>query len=519
MYIDRRSAGVCLPLFSIRSSPSWGIGEFPDVGRIAPWLAQAKLPLFMMLPLVEVALGQDSPYSAQSACALDPIYIALEDVPEFRELGGHGALPPEDRAAIDEARARKTIDYAQVRALKEKWLRRCFEQWEQSASKNDAERQRRIGRFREEHAAWLSDYLLFRALKEAHQRDWWRNWAPGLRDRDPAALEEARRTHAREIAFYEYVQWIAFDQLRDARDAAKRHGVVLIGDLPFMVAEDSADVWSRQDEFRFDATIGVPPDAFSADGQDWGLPVYRWDVIAGRGYQWLKLRGRRTAELYDMVRVDHVVGFYRTYARPKDKSEHYFIPAEQPAQIRQGEDVMRALQEGGVELVAEDLGTVPPFVRESLTRLGIPGFRVMRWEQDEGKYRDPAMWPKRSLATTGTHDSETLSEWWDALPAHERKAALQLPALKGLSEQDAGSFNFRSHHALLQAVYSSASDLLLLPIQDVFGARERINLPGTVSTDNWSYRLPWTIEELFTQDTPKGCAAMTAELATTHGRA
>lgn len=517
MYIDRRSAGVCLPLFSIRSTPSWGIGEFPDIGRIAPWLAQAKLPVFMMLPLVEVALGQDSPYSAQSAFALDPIYIALEDVPEFRALGGDAALPPEDREALEALRARATIDYPEIRRLKEKWLRRCFEQWERTAV-DDADRQRRIARFRDEHAAWLPDYLLFRALKEAHQRDWWRNWAPELRDREPAALEEARRTHAREIAFYEYIQWIAFDQLRDAREEAKRHGVVLVGDLPFMVAEDSADVWSRQGEFRFDSTIGVPPDAYSADGQDWGLPVYRWDVIARGGYDWLKLRGRRTAELFDMVRVDHVVGFYRTYARPKDGSENFFIPADEPSQIRQGEEVMRALQEGGVELIAEDLGTVPPFVRESLTRLGIPGFRVFRWEQDDGRFRDPAAWPERSLATTGTHDSEPLSTWWDALPPHERNAALQVPALRGLTEQEAANFNFRSHHALLEAVYSSGSNLLVLPIQDVFGARERINLPGTVSTDNWSYRLPWTIEALFTEPTPAGCARMTAELAKKHGR-
>ncbi|MFN7130543.1 MAG: 4-alpha-glucanotransferase, partial [Myxococcales bacterium] len=239
MYIDRRSAGVCLPLFSIRSTPSWGIGEFPDVARIAPWLAEAKLPVFMMLPLVEVALGQDSPYSAQSAFALDPIYIALEQVPEFAALGGDGALPEEDRRDLEAVRARRTIDYATVRRLKEKWLRACFEKWESSDAKG-GERGQDLARFRQEQAAWLPDYLLFRALKEAHARDWWRNWAPGLRDREPAALEEARQKHAREIAFYEYVQWLAFRQLGAARREAKKHGIALVGDLPFLVAEDSA---------------------------------------------------------------------------------------------------------------------------------------------------------------------------------------------------------------------------------------------------------------------------------------
>jgi 4-alpha-glucanotransferase len=143
--------------------------------------------------------------------------------------------------------------------------------------------------------------------------------------------------------------------------------VALFGDLPFMVSGDSADVWARQDEFRLDASVGVPPDAFSETGQDWGLPVYRWDVLAARDYDWLRNRARRNADIYDGYRVDHLVGFYRTYFRPHGGGEPEFVPSEQAEQVKQGEAVLAVFREPGTEIVAEDLGLVPDFVRESLT--------------------------------------------------------------------------------------------------------------------------------------------------------
>lgn len=488
-----RSAGILVPLFSLRSERGWGIGEWPDIGAIAPWLAQARMPVLMMLPLVEAALGQDSPYAALSAFALDPVYIRLDDVPDFQALGGEGALSPEERRELDAARARQTVDYGTVRRLKNAWLHRSFRRFQEN---RDEGRLADLQRFREEQGHWLPDYLLFRALKEAHHLDWWKGWGDALRTRQPEALERARHEQADAIAFFEYVQWIAFRQLAAARAEARRHGVALAGDLPFMVAEDSADVWARQDEFDLDATVGVPPDAFSADGQDWGLPVYRWDVLRARDYDWLRLRGGRSAQLFDLVRIDHVVGFYRTYARPRDKSEPYFVPAEEAAQRAQGEAVMNAFRSAGVDLCAEDLGVVPPFVRQSLTAIGVPGYRVFRWEKDEEVFRDPDQWPALSLATTGTHDTEPLAVWWDNLPENERHAALQVPALQHLVDFDVSHFSPHVHQAILEAVYRSGSELLILPVQDVFGLRERINLPGTVGPENWSYRMPWTIEAL-----------------------
>ena len=516
-----RSAGVLVPLFSLRHEEGWGVGEFPDVGAVAPWLAEARLPVLMMLPLLEAAIGQNSPYSALSAFALDPVYVRLDDLPDFHDLGGEAALSPEERRELEAVRASPRVDYPTVRRLKNAWLHRSFRRFRESGAAAGGERAADLQRFREEQAHWLPDYALFRALKEAHHLDWWKGWGEGLRDRVPEALERARREHADAIAFFEYVQWIAFRQLAGARAEARRHGVALAGDLPFMVAEDSADVWARQDEFDLSATVGVPPDAFSDDGQDWGLPVYRWDVLRARDYDWLRQRGARSAELYDLVRIDHVVGFYRTYARPRDGSPHYFVPADEAAQRRQGEEVMQAFRAAGVDLCAEDLGTVPPFVRESLTAIGVPGYRVLRWEKDGDAFRDPDHWPALSLATTGTHDTEPVAVWWDELSEAERRAARAIPALHHLTDEQAAHFTPEAHRAILEAVYRSGSDLLVLPIQDVFGLRDRINLPGTVGPENWSWRMPWSIAALgvdpFVRERTREMAALAARFGRVAG--
>ena len=513
----RRTAGILLPLFSVRGDRSWGVGEFPDVAALAPWLHGAGLSSWMMLPLIEAAIGQDSPYSALSAFALDPVYVSLEALEDFAALGGEAALSDEERATLSAVRARPTVDYAEVRALKQRWLRRSFEYF--SARFDPAsDRGRDLARFREE-SIWLVEYALFRALKEDHALDWWRGWEPPLRDRDPAALAEARSRLARECDYYEYVQWVAHRQLEAARAAARSHGVHLAGDLPFMVAEDSADVWAGQERFRLDATVGVPPDAYSAEGQDWGLPVYRWDVLAATGYEWLRERGAEAARLFDLVRIDHVVGFYRTYARPRDGSTPYFIPADEASQRRQGEAVLAALGASGVDLVAEDLGTVPPFVRESLASLGVPGYRVLRWEKDGEVFRDPRGWPARSLATTGTHDTEPIATWWDSIPEPERREVRRIPALAHLRDDEAASFGPAVHDALLRAVYGSGSDLLVVPLQDLFGSRERINLPGTVGPHNWSIRLPWTVSQMDADPFVRSRSEALRRLAEAYGRA
>jgi 4-alpha-glucanotransferase len=286
-----------------------------------------------------------------------------------------------------------------------------------------------------------------------------------------------------------------------------------MGDLPFLVAGDSADVWARAHEFRLDLRTGVPPDAFSEDGQDWGLPVFRWDVIAANDFHWMRERARRSAELFSMYRVDHVVGLYRTFYRPEDGPRNgpgKFTPEDEPSQIRLGETVLKILDGGHGRVIAEDLGVVPPFVRASLKRLGIPGYRVLRWERDGLVYRDPAAWPAVSVATTGTHDTESVAEWYDALDDAERQAFLQIPSLAPLRERAPEVFDAAVRDAVLRTVYQSGSDLVLLPFQDLFGARDRVNVPGTVTAENWTYRMPVDVGEIDEADTGR-LAALSEE--------
>ncbi len=510
-----RTAGVLIPLFSVRRDRGWGIGELPDIGALSHYLASARIKVLGLLPLLEASLGQDSPYSALSAFALDPIYVSLEELEDFAELGGESALSAEERRQLEEARASPRIDYGRIRQLKQRSLRRCFERFVASGAANDSSRARDLASFRDEQADWLSDYSLFRALKDAHRDSWWKAWPEPLKHREREALSHARSRHAFACALFEYQQWVAYRQLASARREAAALGVSLAGDLPFMVAEDSADAWALQKQLRFDASVGVPPDAYSKTGQDWGLPVYRWDLMAADSYRWLRQRGERAALAYDLVRIDHVVGFYRTFVRPRGKGLEaaYFSPAAEPAQLEQGEEVMLALRRGGAALIAEDLGSVPAFVRRSLTRLAIPGFRVLRWEKDAEVFRDPEAWPAISVATSGTHDTETLAVWWEKLLIPEREAVCKLPRLARVFTAAPAEFTPQVHQVLLETLYASGSKLLLLPVQDLFGTRDRINLPGTVGPQNWSYRLPWTLPQLSTEPEPRQRAEAMAELA------
>jgi 4-alpha-glucanotransferase len=306
------------------------------------------------------------------------------------------------------------------------------------------------------------------------------------------------------------VQWVAFRQLEKARAALRERGIHLGGDEPFLVAEDSADVWSHQEDYRFDATVGAPPDAFSATGQDWGLPPYRWDRIAASGYDLFAKRGEHAARLFDLVRIDHVVGLYRTYHRPVDGGACYFVPTVEEDQLAQGEAVLGAFAKGGADLIAEDLGVIPDFVRSSLDRMRVPGFRVLRWEQRDGRFRQPTDWPEHSVATNGTHDTETSAVWWDALPEPERAAIRELPLLTPLPDEIARAYNHYVHRALFETIYDARSNLALIPIQDVFALRERINVPNTMGPQNWSWRLPWSID---TMDKEEHLAAQLDDLA------
>ncbi len=522
-----RRAGVLVPLFSLASTRSWGIGEIGDVADTARWLEGAGQRMLQLLPINEMPPGVTSPYSALSAMAIDPQFITLDHVEDFVELGGEQALEPALRVRLAAARLAPRIDYDAVRDLKQIALRRAFERFRDIEWASGTRRAAACRAYIAEQAWWLDDYALFRALHARHEERAWTDWPEPVRSRAPDSLEQARAELADDILYRQYLQWIAGDQWGSARDAAG--DVALLGDLPFMVSGDSADVWARQDEFRMDASVGVPPDAFSETGQDWGLPVYRWDVLAERDFDWLRNRARRNADLFDGYRVDHLVGFYRTYFRPHAGGEPQFTPPDEPAQVALGERVLGVFREPGAEIIAEDLGVVPDFVRESLARLSVPGYKVFRWERDwrvDGQpFKDPSAYPPTSVATSGTHDTEPMRVWWEGAPREERAAALAIPSVRSrLMDEDvaralgAPDLPHAVHEALIEALYASGSDILILPIQDVFGWRDRINQPATVSDANWTWRLPWPTDRLSTQPAAMAVAAQLREWSTRHGR-
>jgi 4-alpha-glucanotransferase len=498
---DRRS-GLLIPLFSAPSSLSWGVGDIGDIESIVRWLAGGGQRVLQLLPINEMAPDLQSPYSAISAMAIDPIYVCVERVPEFAALGGESSLDRRDRESLDALRHATRIEYAAVRRLKQKALRAAFDHFVESHWCCNTDRARGLQRFLSEQAWWIEDYAVFRAIHARAAEHPWTEWPEPLQRHDPAAIDQARRELSKDILFYQYLQWNASEQWQAARDRANGLGVQLFGDLPFMVDGDSADVWSRPQQFRLDASVGVPPDEFSSTGQDWGMPVYRWESIAATDFRWLRERARRNASLFDGYRIDHVVGFYRTYGRTLNGAHPFFVPAEEAEQLRLGEQVLAVFREAGAEIIVEDLGTVPDFVRASLARLGVPGFKVLRWERlwhTPGQpYRDPAQYPAISVATSGTHDTEPLAVWWERVPEHERRSIATLPTIERVASPDltVAPFNPIARDALLEALFASGSNLVLLPVQDVFGWRDRINEPAKVDETNWAFRLPWPVDRL-----------------------
>jgi 4-alpha-glucanotransferase len=470
----RRQSGISVPLFSLVSEAGWGIGEFGDLPLLARWLSEAGQSIVQILPINEMPPIETSPYSAMTAMALDPIYIRMAAVPDFAGLGAEMALDGAELSELKRLRESPRIEYGPIRRIKQKWLRRGFDRFLRVEVSRGSPRAARFDAFAAEQSWWLDDYALFRSLHALHDELPWTNWPEPLARADAAALREARGALRLEIMFRSYLQWLAAEQWLEAKRLA--WPVRVFGDLPFMNSADSPDVWTRQSEFRFDATIGVPPDAFSETGQDWGLPPWRAGVMAANGFAWMRARARRYGDLYDGFRIDHLVGLYRTYVRPIDKSiKAFFDPAEEAAQIELGETLVGILSSGEPRpyVIAEDLGSIPAFVRESMKRLNLPGLKVLRWERhwelDGAPAIDPVEFDECSVATTGTHDIEPLAS-----------------TPEGQSEEQRA--------VILQSLLGSGSRLTLIPLQDVFGWTDRINTPAVVGDANWTWRVKWPVD-------------------------
>jgi 4-alpha-glucanotransferase len=472
-----RRAGVGVPLFALRCEGDHGIGDFACLEAFVEWAAREGQRIIALLPLGELGTGEASPYNALSSFALDPIFLSLQRIDEGRA----------DQAAA----SADAVDYAKVRERKRPALETAFALFQRLPS--SAPRRRRYASFARGSAEWLDDYTLFRALLEEQGDCSWRDWPPALRDRDRRELAAARSRLRERIAFFAFRQFLADEAWREVRRFAARHDVWLMGDLPFAPSENSADVWANQSLFDLSRSVGAPPDDFSETGQRWGLPMMRWQAMRDEGWRWFRARARRMGELYDLFRVDHVVGLFRTFTFIGE-TPCGFDPPEEPAQIEQGREILGLLlrEAAPARLVAEDLGTIPPFVIDTLADMNIPGYKVLRWQREGDVFLDPATYPECSIATTGTHDTDTLTCWWQSLTPAERGALCVLAGRP--ADLATGPLTRDLRMALLALLYRCPSRYAILPIQDLFGWESRINTPGTTAAENWTYRVPLAIE-------------------------
>jgi len=496
----QRKAGVVLPLFSIRTRRDWGIGQINDLPACAAWLRRAGQRLLQILPPHELSGGETSPYGALTAFGLDPIYVDVDAVEDLDARAIDEALGDEGRRALEKCRAADRVSYLVVRSLKMRALRMAFDRFHAAEWSRETPRARRLAAFMHRERAWLDDLALYATLRESHNGWGWTTWPEPQRDRSDGALADVRARDPRRLLEVAYVQWTLHEQWEAARAKMRDLGVELMGDLPFVVCAESADVWSHASQFQLHMSLGAPPDAYSADGQDWGLPAYDWLAMEADDLAWIRARTQHAARLYDRFRLDHVVGFFRQWVKQKDGGQRgHFDPEGMDAQCARGRRVLGAVleelaQANHVEpprALAEDLGVIPSFVRDVLRELGMPGYKVLPWEKgDDGRFRDPRSFAPESIVSWSTHDTAPIVSWWDELPEDDRAVLGERAGVEPGMDEEARTTK------LLGDLYGASSNLALVLSQELLGLRDRINTPATVGEQNWSWRLPRPIEDL-----------------------
>jgi 4-alpha-glucanotransferase len=472
-----RSAGVLLHLTSLPGPH--GMGDLgPAAFAFVDWLHSAGQGIWQWLPSTPIGPG-DSPYQGVSAMAGCPWMVALEP------LVAQGWLTPPDADA--QGFSAQRVDFSRAVPWREAQLRLAAQGFFAKASAADREA------FTQWSAAqrdWLDDYALFMAIRSPRGGQPWWDWPAPLARREPAAMAQARVTHASDVAFWQFVQWCFDTQVTALRAHARSNNVAIMGDLPIFVAHDSADCWARPDLYcldeKFQTTVvaGVPPDDLGPLGQRWGNPLYRWDRMAAEGYAWWTARIKRALASADVIRIDHFRGFAGYYEIPMsspDAKQGRWLPGP-------GKPLFDAIKRelGTLPIVAEDLGYITQDVHDLRDGCDFPGMKILQFAFGGDATQEflPHVYPKRCIVYTGTHDNDTARGWWDHASPRERAYAGSYLAC--------GPHDV--HWALIRAASNSVAQWAIFPLQDVLGlsSEHRMNTPGTLGPQNWTWRFAWT---------------------------
>jgi 4-alpha-glucanotransferase len=483
--VSSRLSGLLLHPTSLPGR--YGIGDLgPDAYRFLDFLEAAGQRIWQVLPLGPTGYG-DSPYQCFSAMAGNPMLVSPE------RLEQDGWLTTDDLAPL-QSLPTTTADFDRLIDPRRAVLARAFERFDTTAG--DAPRAA-FAEFLRTHAWWLDDFSLFMALKEAHDMRAFSEWPVALRNREPDAVAEARATHATACRLHQFVQWQFFTQWSALRDAARARGIAVMGDMPIFVAHDSADVWARPDLFDLDedrrprVIAGVPPDYFSATGQRWGNPLYRWDRMAADGYAWWIARMRMTLALVDLVRLDHFRGFVAYWEVPGDEE------TAMRGQWRSGPgaalfDALTAAL-GPLPIVAENLGFITADVESLRSRYGLPGMAILQFAFGSDPQAPdflPHNYARDRVAYTGTHDNDTIQGWARGAADDSTRTKAEVEKERAYAEAYLTSTRDELHWAAIRSVLASVADTAIVPVQDVLGlgSEARMNIPGRPS-GNWRWRL------------------------------
>lgn len=487
--------GINFPLSALHSNNSCGIGEFFDLIPMIDWCHRLKIDFIQLLPLNN-SEGDPSPYNAISSCALNLVYLSLHGLPYLEKLSG---LKKKLKDLTDLNKTNR-IAYTEVLTHKLSWMHAYFDEVGEKIVKSNELKQ-----FIADNP-WIESYALFKALQDRLSDTSWTDWPKELRAPSRKILKSLLDRYWPDASFYIVLQFLTFSQLKKVKQYANTKGVFLMGDFPLLVSGESVDVWQYPEFFITNLSGGAPPDYYNKEGQNWGFPIYNWDNLRQKNFNWWKERLRCAENFFDLIRLDHVLGFFRIWSIPPNRpsKEGHFVPEDKNKWEAQGKELLTMIAtSSSMLLIAEDLGTVPDMVRPCLKAMGICGTKVMRWErmwEEDKRFIPIQYYPPVSITCISTHDSETLTLWWKNFPdeAKDFAAFKHWTYSPELTEVQREEILWDSHHTsslfhvnLLQEYLAFFPELSWPRPED-----ERINIPGKVLPTNWTYRFKSSVEEI-----------------------